>query len=65
MFNVFRIGMNLETALLINFLMIAVACTFTMQVRSTTSAVCKLILCTVSFTLLTLVVFSLPHEPLF
>jgi hypothetical protein len=65
MFNLFEIGLNLETALLINVLIIAAAGAVTMQVRSTASGVCKFMLCAVSLTLLTLVVFALPHEPLF
>lgn len=60
-----NIGLNLSTALLINVLTIASAAALTMHARSLPARLIKAILITASIGVLVIVIFSLPHAPLF
>ncbi|MEG3172154.1 hypothetical protein U1708_07995 [Sphingomonas sp. ZB1N12] len=57
----FNIGLNLTTALLINFLIFAAAVVFTLDVQSAAARIARGLLSFVLVTLLILIVFSLPH----
>lgn len=60
-----KIGLNLQTALLINGVVIFCAFVLTREVSTTSGRALKSVSCVSSLSLLTWIVVNVPHQPLF